>query len=167
MDRLDEHKRQPLALAQHQQCRSAHSLCSYRRGRGAHACHHDWQDGLRNGVQHSAAVYRGVHVEEDGIGLFSAYASYKIAQTVRQASVPRRAHLPAFMPVSRSLRQAEYLPRCLFTGTFCYGRVAEWFKVELLKLGRARSAGSNPALTGFKEFSSVREQRIPNPRAVV
>ena len=38
---------------------------------------------------------------------------------------------------------------CLFTGAFCYGRVAEWFKVELLKLGRARSAGSNPALTGL------------------
>ena len=41
-------------------------------------------------------------------------------------------------PVSRSPRMSFHThPRrcnsCLFTGAFCYGRVAEWFKVELLK----------------------------------
>ena len=83
MDRLDEHKRQPLALAQHQQCRSAHSLCSDCRGRGAYSCHHDWQDRLRSGIQHPAAVHRSLYVAEDGIGLFSAYASYIIGANDR------------------------------------------------------------------------------------
>ena len=78
MDWLDEHKRQPLALAQHQQCRGAHSLCSDCGGRGAYACHHDWQDRLRSGVLETAAVHCGVHVEEDGVGLYPAYAFYII-----------------------------------------------------------------------------------------
>ena len=52
------------------------------------------------------------------------------------------------MPVPAVSGKLNTCHACLFTGTFC-GRVAEWFKVELLKLGRARSAGSNPALTGY------------------
>ena len=95
-------------------------------------------------------------------------------------------------PVSRSLRMGPHThPRrcnsCLFTGTFVmirepiglpavcrqgrnsspglYGSVAEWFKAVLIKLGGTPQVRilSLP----FKEFSSVIEQRTPNPRTVV
>ena len=63
------------------------------------------------------------------------------------------------VPVSRRCNS------CLFTGTFCYGSVAERFKAVLIKLGGTPQVRilSLP----FKEFSSGIEQRIPNPWTVV
>ena len=153
-----------LALAQHQQCRSAHSLCSDCRGRRAHACHHDWQDRKRSGIQHSATVHRGVHVAEDSLRLvFCLCVLYNSANS--PAGLRPSACTLAGLVDRAFLRFRHIVYSGPVKGLLCrYPAVSG-------KLTTCR-AGATPAVYRhpFKEFSSVEENsghHFSTPRTVV